>query len=301
VRDVVVTPDGRYAGVLLGGRQPRLEVLDLGDRAPARPWWRRWGPAAGHPRRAATAPTRATRLAADPDGALLWLVGRTEATLVALPSLTVRGRVAHPHEAPTVAAVARDGHLWLGGHGLTEHTRGGAFVARHLPVARRPTALQAAGTVTAVAGGIWSTASPPEGAHTLLQRSRGGAWWVGLRDDRLTVWDARGRTRWSRPSGPSLRHLAITPDERHVVCTGGDVHDATSRTLRLWNIDAGMKRAELIAHDGPVVACAATPDGRRLLTGSATGELFLWDLSGELSGPGHIRRGAPRARPPGSR
>ncbi|MFO0930565.1 MAG: hypothetical protein U0736_26630, partial [Gemmataceae bacterium] len=56
--------------------------------------------------------------------------------------------------------------------------------------------------------------------------------------------------------------------------TGGE-----DRAVRVWTPADGAEVRAWTAHDGPVTALAVSPDGKRLLTGSADRTAVVWDLA----------------------
>jgi WD40 repeat protein len=61
---------------------------------------------------------------------------------------------------------------------------------------------------------------------------------------------------------------------------GGTVAVAVGKGVELRDM-AAKGRRRLGGHDGRVAALAATPDGKRLLSGTDAGEVRLWDAEGE--------------------
>jgi WD40 repeat protein len=50
------------------------------------------------------------------------------------------------------------------------------------------------------------------------------------------------------------------------------------QTLKIWDLDAGHTLATLQGHSAEVLACAVTPDGRRVVSASEDHTLKVWDL-----------------------
>ena len=78
--------------------------------------------------------------------------------------------------------------------------------------------------------------------------------------------------------------VAFSPDSRHLVTGSADA------TARLWDVsallDAGLAAPDpeavsiaLRGHEWPIYAVATSPDGHWLVTGSADGTSWLWDLT----------------------
>jgi WD40 repeat protein len=72
------------------------------------------------------------------------------------------------------------------------------------------------------------------------------------------------------PTGTLLAVATDEPDRRH--------------RIDLWDLPAGRKLASLDGHRGLVQCLAFSPDGRRLVSGSADTTALVWDVSG-LPGP----------------
>lgn len=106
---------------------------------------------------------------------------------------------------------------------------------------------------------------------TALSFTAGGARLVaGGHEGSLRAWRLPGR----EPMAPEAAHgfgltaLAVLPHG------GGLVSGSIDRSLRLW-----PSGESLAGHDQPVVALAASPDGRLLASAGARGEVLLWDLA----------------------
>jgi WD40 repeat protein len=68
-----------------------------------------------------------------------------------------------------------------------------------------------------------------------------------------------------------VRALAFAPDGA-TLATG-----STDRTVRLWNVRTGERRATLQGHRETVAAVAFHRDGHTLASGSKDGVVKLWD------------------------
>ncbi len=98
---------------------------------------------------------------------------------------------------------------------------------------------------------------------------------VTSRANLATLWDAETGAAVAELGG-AVTAVRFSPDGRRFVT----LHD---RTARVWDAATGKAVATLAGHEGPVVAAAFSPDGSRLLTGSADHTAALWDTeSGAL-------------------
>lgn len=194
-----------------------------------------------------------------------------------------------------VIALGPEGRVFCGGRGLTAHRLDGRFDGRWLPrdVAVTGLSVDASGRVLATIQDACPRLFSAHGTELpcpidhptpSAALSWEGTWLAAVTDDEVKVWDrVQARLRWRRQSGPHLRHVAITTDERHLVVAGGGGHPATGTTVRLWNIDAGMRRADMLGDPSPVKVLAMAPDGRRFATADTDGAIWLWDLTPEIS------------------
>jgi WD40 repeat protein len=79
-----------------------------------------------------------------------------------------------------------------------------------------------------------------------------------------------------------MRRVAVTPDGRRLVSSGG-----LGGTLRLWDSQTGQPIAVPLLEDSRSLrSVAVTPDGRRFVSGGSDGTLRLWDAqTGQPIGP----------------
>jgi WD40 repeat protein len=61
--------------------------------------------------------------------------------------------------------------------------------------------------------------------------------------------------------------VAVTPDGRHVVSGSED------KTLRVWDLAAGAEKAHIMLD--AAILCVAAADGRAIVAGDASGNLWL--------------------------
>jgi cytochrome c len=98
---------------------------------------------------------------------------------------------------------------------------------------------------------------------------------AGGHEGSLRAWRAAdGVQIFHRPAhGFGLTALALLPD-------GGLVTGSIDRSLRLWDSTTGDPRGPgLAGHEQPVLAVAASRDGRQIASAGARGEVLLWDAA----------------------
>jgi WD40 repeat protein len=96
---------------------------------------------------------------------------------------------------------------------------------------------------------------------------------TGHDDGTAAVWDARtGRQVFARKghTGPVVG-LAFTPDGRRLASAGGE--------LKVWNAATGQEVLTLRGHTAAVTCVAFDRGGNRLASGSADGEVKIWDAT----------------------
>ena len=57
------------------------------------------------------------------------------------------------------------------------------------------------------------------------------------------------------------------------------VSASDDKTLKVWDLASGKAVATLQGHAASVLACAVTPDGRRVVSASSDQTLKVWDLT----------------------
>jgi WD40 repeat protein len=75
--------------------------------------------------------------------------------------------------------------------------------------------------------------------------------------------------------------LAFSPDGKLVAAAS-----TVDNSIVVWSVATGRQVATLRGHGGRVHTLAFTPDGRRLLSGSADTTALMWDVSQLIRGPG---------------
>lgn len=114
-------------------------------------------------------------------------------------------------------------------------------------------------------GSILSLAFSPDGASVMSSSTA----------DELFVWDAATQTRLHELNGHDnlVASIAFHPTEPIAVTGSWD------RTMIAWDVVTG----EIIhrytgSHEDRILAVAVTPDGTRILSGSNSGDVSLWDF-----------------------
>jgi hypothetical protein len=121
----------------------------------------------------------------------------------------------------------------------------------------------------------------PDGAHL----ASGGA------DGVIRLWDLRrGGT------GQPVRELRGHSNDVTALAAGGDgstlVSASSDGTARLWNWQTGQPRAAFEA-GSPLLAVAASPDGRRLAAGGYGPAVTVWDVTNLTGRPISLTHGVP--------
>jgi WD40 repeat protein len=126
------------------------------------------------------------------------------------------------------------------------------------------------------AGSVRALAVNPEGTR-LLSAS-------GDRTIRVWATTAAATPPPARAHASAVTLLAVSSDGR--LCVSGG---ASSRVVRVWNVEEDRVIGSLEGHEGHVLALAMSADGSRALTGSADHTLRLWDVtSGQVI---HVLKG----------
>jgi len=112
---------------------------------------------------------------------------------------------------------------------------------------------------------VTAVAVTPDGKHAI------SASW----EKTLRVWDIESGEEIQRLVGhtDSVIAVAVTPDGKHAISGSWD------KTLRMWDIESGQVFASF-SEDGPLHACAISPNGRTIVAGDASGRVHFLRLMG---------------------
>ncbi|MBW2647649.1 MAG: hypothetical protein JRE23_16040 [Deltaproteobacteria bacterium] len=112
---------------------------------------------------------------------------------------------------------------------------------------------------------VYAVAITPDGKHAIS----------GSIDKTLRVWDIKSGEEIQTLEGHTDRvyAVAVTPDGKHAISGSWD------NTLRVWDIKTGQTIA-LFSGEGPLHACAISPDGVTIVAGEASGRVYFLRLQG---------------------
>lgn len=137
-------------------------------------------------------------------------------------------------------------------------------------------------------GQLWSAAPADTVAIALPRQAAWAA--LGGASGALTLLSPRAKEPRVLPGpGSAVTAVASSEDGQRLASAHAD------RSVRLWQVEAGVASASLAGATDAVVALALSPDGRRVLAGARDGSLLLWEAS-----TGALVRRTP-ARGPGVR
>ena len=111
---------------------------------------------------------------------------------------------------------------------------------------------------------VYSLAFTPDGKWLLS----------GAADRSLKIWDVSSGERLYAVSDPleGINAITIHPSGKRVAASGLD------RTIRIWELGEkeGRLLRSLIAHEGPILQIAFSPDGEKLVTASTDGTIKVF-------------------------
>lgn len=121
---------------------------------------------------------------------------------------------------------------------------------------------------------VRSLAFTPDGRLLVL----GQDGWQG----HIHIWDIPTGRLWLRcsPLGQKLFCLALSPDGRSIAVALAD------HSVRILETATGRERRRYQGHESTVHSVAWTPDGNRLISGSADTTILVWDLAAERASSG---------------
>ena len=73
--------------------------------------------------------------------------------------------------------------------------------------------------------------------------------------------------------------VAISPNGK-LMAAGGADREGDKYFVRLWEVDTGRGRGEILNSQGNILSLAFSPDGKTIAAGGDDGQLRLWDIEG---------------------
>lgn len=96
----------------------------------------------------------------------------------------------------------------------------------------------------------------------------------GGKDHTLRIWNlSTGNARVIDASGLGITQIIVSTDGNTLYTLGGE------SSIRRWNAETGAALPLLRGHHATVVQVELAPEGKRLLSADADGEIRLWDLT----------------------
>ena len=124
-------------------------------------------------------------------------------------------------------------------------------------------------------GNLIASAEPVRSLAALID---GHSLVTGLDDGTTTVWDMAATAPQSfAPAGTSVPTTMALSADGTQLATAGIVHDQPAVTVH--DTETGEVTYVVLGHSGEVLAVAFSPDGTRLVTGSADKTARVWDLT----------------------
>jgi WD40 repeat protein len=114
---------------------------------------------------------------------------------------------------------------------------------------------------------------------------------AGCINGSIKLWDADGKELPGPPAqdkGPSVNAVAFSPDGSLLAWGGGDFNPKAkpaSADVKVWDAKGGQEVLSLKGHPATVLGLAFQPDGRRLISSDALGQLKVWDTATRKAGP----------------
>jgi WD40 repeat protein len=104
---------------------------------------------------------------------------------------------------------------------------------------------------------------------------------AGCADGTVKRWDAAGKELPALKHAAQVHAVAFSPDGALLACGDGEI--APGRTsagqVKVWDFQDGREVLTLKGHPGPVVGVAFAPDGKRLFSADALGNVKFWDAA----------------------
>ncbi len=93
----------------------------------------------------------------------------------------------------------------------------------------------------------------------------------GGKDNKVTIWNTVDGTKIRELKGHADDVMAVDINRNNII-----VSASKDKTIRLWNID-GSEINKLVGHTKELTSVKFSPDGEKLISGSADGTLKEWD------------------------
>jgi WD40 repeat protein len=105
-------------------------------------------------------------------------------------------------------------------------------------------------------------------------------------DGTVRLWDLATGKELKKFDGPGnfVESVSFLPDGKRAVCSYGPattqaIYDEDPRcSLKLWELATGKELKQFKGHGGPVLCLAVSPDGRRIVSGSADNTMRVWEI-----------------------
>ena len=135
-------------------------------------------------------------------------------------------------------------------------------------------------------GVVFSLSFSPDG--TTL--AGGGEMGAGDGTNKVWLWDVvSGRVKASLEHTKPFYSMSFSPDGMTIATAGGSWSISTAsgaggsstgdKTVGLWDVVSGQKKATLIGHTSDVNSVSFSPEGTTLASGSDDGTILLWDMA----------------------
>ncbi|MFY9556912.1 MAG: WD40 repeat domain-containing protein [Blastocatellia bacterium] len=89
-------------------------------------------------------------------------------------------------------------------------------------------------------------------------------------EGKFTIWDTSPLTRLLDFTSDDDRASGVSIDNAHIVTTRNDV-------AKLWDVTTGTEVSILSGHEAPIIECRFSPDGKRIVSASRDGTLWVFE------------------------